>query len=161
MLNRAGLLQLANDYLSKETDDYFKADLQKVIDSEDWDELNDRFYTALEFGTAGLRGVIGGGLNRMNPYNIDIASQGLADYLNSNLPGEKSAVIGYDSRLFSETFAQSAALVLAANGIKVYLFTSLRPTPVVSYAIRRLGCATGVMVTASHNPAPYNGFKVY
>lgn len=161
MLDKDLLLKKAEEYLQNEKYDFFKTDLQKVIDSENWEELNDRFYTSLAFGTGGLRGVIGGGLNRMNPYNISKAAQGMADYINLNVKGEKSAVVAYDSRLYSDVFAKSVALVMAGNGIKSYLFTSLRPTPELSYAIRELGCTTGAVVTASHNPQEYNGFKVY
>lgn len=161
MLEKKELLEMAKSYFDNEKNVFFKDELQKVIDSENWEELNDRFYTSLEFGTGGLRGVIGGGLNRMNPYNISKAAQGMADYINENVKGEKSAAIAYDSRLYSDLFGKSVALVLAANGIKSYLFSSLRPTPELSFAIRKLGCTTGAVVTASHNPQEYNGFKVY
>lgn len=149
-----------DDYLNNEEDSYFCNELQKVLDSGDEEQINDRFYRELEFGTAGLRGVIGGGFNRMNTYVVRRATQGLAQYLIQS--GEaKTAVIAYDSRHFSPEFAEAAALVLAANGIKCYLFTSLRPTPVLSFAIRHLKTTTGIMVTASHNPAQYNGYKVF
>ena len=149
-----------NDYLSYEEHPHFVKDLQQVVDSNNLDELNDRFYMDLEFGTGGLRGVIGGGYNRMNPYIIRKSTTGLANYINK-MVRNGSVAIAYDSRNFSSLFAEEAALVLCANGIKVYLFTSLRPTPVVSYTVRKLGCTAGIVVTASHNPAEYNGYKVY
>ncbi len=120
----------------------------------------DRFYKNLEFGTAGLRGVIGAGTNRMNVYTVNQATQGLADYLNSNFENP-SVAIAYDSRIKSEKFAKSAAGVLAANGIKVYIYPELVPTPMLSFAVRRLGCDSGIIITASHNPSQYNGFKCY
>lgn len=154
------LMKKAEYYLSNEEDAFFRDDLQKVIDANDEDELNDRFYRELEFGTAGLRGVIGGGLNRMNTFVVRRATQGLACYLKKS--GEpQTAVIAYDSRHFSPEFAKSAALVFAANGIKTFLFISLRPTPVLSFAIRYLKTTAGIMITASHNPAEYNGYKVF
>lgn len=120
----------------------------------------DRFYKNLEFGTAGLRGVIGAGTNRMNVYTVNQATQGLADYLNENFE-EPSIAIAYDSRIKSEEFAKSAAGVLAANGIKVYIYPELVPTPMLSFAVRRLGCSSGIIITASHNPSKYNGYKCY
>ena len=123
-------------------------------------EISDRFYTDLEFGTAGLRGVLGAGINRMNIYTVRRATQGLADYLNaSGLP--KSVAIAHDSRLKGDLFAREAARVLAANGITAYVYPRLEPTPALSWAVRYLGCGAGVCVTASHNPAQYNGYKVY
>ena len=148
------------DYLKFEEHLYFTEDLKSVVEKKDTEELNDRFYMDLEFGTGGLRGVIGGGYNRMNPYIIRKSTTGLANYINKMVQGG-SVAIAYDSRNFSSLFAEEAALVLCANGIKVYLFTSLRPTPVVSYTVRKLGCTAGIVVTASHNPAEYNGYKVY
>lgn len=149
-----------SDYLKFEEHPYFIDDLKKVIGEKDNEELNDRFYMDLEFGTGGLRGVIGGGYNRMNPYIVRKSTTGLAKYINMKVKNG-SVAIAYDSRNFSSLFAEEAALVLCANGIKVYLFTSLRPTPVVSYTVRKLGCTAGIVVTASHNPAEYNGYKVY
>jgi phosphoglucomutase len=149
-----------SDYLKYEEHPHFVNDLQEVIDAKNTEELNDRFYTDLEFGTGGLRGVIGGGYNRMNPYIIRKSTTGLAEYITKKTQNG-SVVIAYDSRNFSELFAEEAALVLCANSIKVYLFTSLRPTPVVSYSVRKLACTAGIVVTASHNPAEYNGYKVY
>lgn len=135
-----------------------KAELADVAGDEDG--KNDRFYRDLEFGTGGLRGVIGAGTNRMNVYTVKKATQGLAEYiLSGNV--EKSVAIAYDSRIKSDYFARSAAEVLAANGIKVYIYKELMPTPMLSWAVRRLGCGAGIVVTASHNPAKYNGYKVY
>ena len=122
--------------------------------------ISDAFYKELEFGTAGLRGIIGAGTNRMNIYTVGQASQGLADYVNS-VTHNGSIVIGYDSRIKSDVFAKAAAEIFAANGLKVYMYSELMPTPMVSFAIRRLKCDAGVMVTASHNPAKYNGYKAY
>jgi phosphoglucomutase len=145
--------------------DYFdEATKKELIDIEsNEEEIEDRFYKDLEFGTAGLRGKIGAGTNRMNRYIIARASQGLADYINEveNKSADKSVAIAYDCRHFSEEFARTAASVLAANNIKAYIFDSLRPTPELSFAVRVLGCTAGIVVTASHNPKEYNGFKVY
>ncbi len=124
------------------------------------DLISDAFYTELEFGTAGLRGVIGAGTNRMNIYTVGQASQGLADYVNS-VTKNGTIAIGYDSRIKSDVFAKASAEIFAANGIKVYMYNELMPTPMVSFAIRRLKCDAGVMVTASHNPAKYHGYKAY
>lgn len=135
-----------------------KAELQSVAGDEDG--KFDRFYRELEFGTAGLRGVIGAGTNRMNVYTVKKATQGLAEYILDN-GVEKSVAIAYDSRIKSTYFAESAAEVLAANGIKVYIYKELMPTPMLSWAVRHLKCGAGIVVTASHNPAKYNGYKVY
>lgn len=129
--------------------------------AEDEDEIADRFYRNLEFGTGGLRGVIGAGTNRMNIYTVRKATQGLANYINRAGILNKSVAIAYDSRHKSSQFAEEAALCLAANGIRAFIFPGLRPTPVLSFALRRLGCTAGIAVTASHNPARYNGYKVY
>ncbi|MBK5242006.1 phospho-sugar mutase [Clostridium sp.] len=131
--------------------------------SEDDKEIQDRFYMDLEFGTAGLRGKLGAGLNRMNIYIISRATQGLADYISEYGQEymDRGVAIAYDCRHFSEEFAKTAAQVLAANGVKAYLFEELRPTPELSYAVRTLNCASGIVVTASHNPKEYNGYKVY
>ncbi len=126
----------------------------------DTDAIKDRFYRELEFGTGGLRGVIGAGTNRMNIYTIRKATQGLADYLNEAVEAP-SVAISYDSRIKSDKFAKETARVLAANGIKTYIYPQLMPTPCLSFAVRELGCDAGVMVTASHNPAKYNGYKAY
>ena len=131
----------------------------KSCDGKD-DEILDRFYKNLEFGTGGLRGVIGAGTNRMNVYTVAQATQGLADYLNETF-SEPTVAIAYDSRIKSDMFAESAACVLAANGVKVYLFPELMPTPMLSFAVRRLHCSSGIVITASHNPSKYNGYKCY
>lgn len=123
-------------------------------------EISDRFYRELEFGTAGLRGIIGAGDNRMNIYTVRKATQGLADYLKAKYP-DPSVVIAYDSRIKSDRFARDAACVLAANGVKAYLFAELQPTPVLSFAVRELHCQSGIVITASHNPSVYNGYKCY
>ena len=134
------------------------AELEAV--KTDADAVTDRFYRDLEFGTGGLRGVIGAGTNRMNIYTIRRATQGLADYINAEgLP--KKVAIGHDSRIKGELFSREAARVLAANGITAYLYPRLEPTPALSWAVRYLGCGAGICVTASHNPAKYNGYKVY
>lgn len=136
-----------------------KKELQRIENDEE--EIKDRFYKNLEFGTGGLRGIIGMGTNRMNIYTVRQATQGLANYI-KNCKGEnKGAVIAYDSRRMSSEFAKEAALCLNANGIKTYLFESLRPTPELSFAVRKLGCISGIVITASHNPRDYNGYKVY
>ena len=124
-------------------------------------EIEDRFYTELSFGTAGMRGVLGAGTNRMNVYNVRRATKGLADYLKAEGAADKGVVIAYDSRRQSDVFAKETALVLCLSGVKAYLFDALRPVPVLSYAVRRLGAAAGVVITASHNPPQYNGYKVY
>ncbi len=155
-----GLQEKIDEYLKGEEHPFFIEDLKKVIDSGDEEDLNDRFYTTLAFGTGGLRGKIGGGFNRMNPYVVRKATQGLSDYV-KEFTDKGSAVIAYDSRNFSRLFAEEAARVFCSNGIKTYLFSSLRPTPVLSFAVRTLKTTTGIVITASHNPAIYNGYKVY
>ena len=128
--------------------------------AEDENEIYERFYRELDFGTAGLRGKIAAGTDRMNIYTVRTATQGLADYLNQS--SEAAAVaIAYDSRIKSELFAREAARTLAANGVKAYLFPELVPTPTLSFAVRELHCGAGIMVTASHNPSAYNGYKCY
>src|SRR6056297_2192251 len=159
-MNESELKSAAQEYLSLETHSYFKQELQEVLDQNDINSLNDRFYTQLSFGTGGLRGVIGGGYNRVNPFIIQQATQGLANYIKKTTD-KGSVVIAYDSRNFSDLFAEEAARVLAANDIKVYLFSGLRPTPELSYAVRALQATAGIVVTASHNPPEYNGYKVY
>jgi len=145
------------------TDTYFdeqtRAELKALEGNEE--EIQDRFYRQLEFGTGGLRGVIGAGTNRMNIYTVRQATQGLANYIIHENGQEKGVAIAYDSRRMSPEFAKEAALCLNANGIKSYLFDSLRPTPELSFAVRRLGCIAGIVITASHNPREYNGYKVY
>ncbi len=140
-------------------DDATKEELRGIEGDEK--EMEDRFYMDLEFGTAGLRGVIGAGTNRMNIYTVRKATQGLANYIKNVGGQERGVAIAYDSRRMSPEFADEAALCLAANGIKAYVFESLRPTPELSFAVRKLGCIAGINVTASHNPAEYNGYKVY
>jgi phosphoglucomutase len=140
-------------------DDKTKAELKAI--AEDENEIKERFYMDLEFGTAGLRGVIGAGTNRMNIYVVRKTTQGLANYIASVGAKEKGVAIAHDSRRMSPEFAKEAALCLAANGIKAYIFESLRPTPELSYAVRKLGCIAGINITASHNPPEYNGYKVY
>lgn len=140
-------------------DDATKAELKSLESNED--EIFDRFYRELEFGTGGLRGVIGAGTNRMNFYTVGKATQGLANFINKQGAAAKGVAIAFDSRRMSPEFADTAACVLAANGIKAYIFDSLRPTPELSFALRTLGCTAGIVVTASHNPPEYNGYKVY
>ena len=146
---------IENPYFDEAT----KAELKEIADNEN--EIKERFYTELEFGTAGLRGIIGAGTNRMNIYTVRKATQGLANYIMSVGEGARGVAIAYDSRRMSPEFADEAALCLAANGIKAYIFESLRPTPELSYAVRTLHCAAGINITASHNPPEYNGYKVY
>ncbi len=142
---------------------YFDAETKEELKSIEGDEreIKERFYAELEFGTAGLRGVIGAGKNRMNMYTVRKATQGLANYIISQNAQEKGVAIAYDSRRMSPEFADEAACCLAANGIKAYVFESLRPTPELSFAVRELGCISGINITASHNPPEYNGYKVY
>lgn len=146
---------LDNPYFDEAT----KAELRSIAADEK--EIEERFYMDLEFGTAGLRGVIGAGTNRMNVYTVRKATQGLANYIAAVNGQAKGVAIAYDSRRMSPEFADEAALCLAANGIKAYVFESLRPTPELSYAVRKLGCTAGINITASHNPPEYNGYKVY
>ena len=131
--------------------------------AHDEKELEDRFYKDLEFGTGGLRGIIGAGSNRMNKYTVGRATQGLANYIKKQGPQamNRGVVIAYDSRRMSKEFALEAALVLNANGIKTYLYDELQPTPVLSFSVRELGAIAGIVITASHNPPAYNGYKVY
>ena len=145
------------------TDEVFdvktKQELEKI--EKDEEEIKDRFYKELEFGTAGLRGVIGAGTNRMNQYTVGKATQGLANFILKQEGQTKGVAISYDSRHMSPEFSEQTALILNANGIKTYIFDSLRPVPELSFAVRELGCIAGVMITASHNPPKYNGYKVY
>ena len=145
------------------TDNYFDEDTKKellALQGNDA-EIEDRFYRQLEFGTGGLRGVIGAGTNRMNIYTVRQATQGLANYIISQNGQDKGVAIAYDSRIMSPEFSDEAALCLNANGIKTYRFESLRPTPELSFSVRELGCIAGIVITASHNPREYNGYKVY
>ncbi len=158
---------LAQEYVQEEQYPAFRQPVQDLLQQGRHDEkaaaeLYERFYKSLDFGTGGLRGEIGGGLNRLNCYTIRKATQGLAQYICENAPQEHWHVcLAYDSRNYSDLFAKEAALILAANGIRSTIFTSLRPTPELSFAVRHLGCCAGIVVTASHNPAKYNGYKVY
>ena len=147
----------ANEYF----DTAFRDEIQHLLDDNDESELIDRFYKDLEFGTGGLRGILGAGSNRMNIYTVRKASQGLANYLLKNSVQPPSIAIAYDSRRFSDLFSRETACVFAANGIQVHLYKKLRPVPMLSFAVRELGTTAGVVVTASHNPAEYNGYKVY
>ncbi|MDE6776898.1 MAG: phospho-sugar mutase, partial [Oscillospiraceae bacterium] len=153
------IMELYNSWCEKAVDD---VDLQTELLSvkENESEIRDRFYRDLEFGTGGLRGVIGAGTNRMNVYTVRRATQGLANYVKESFENP-SVAISYDSRIKSTKFAQAAASVLAANGIKVHIYTELMPTPCLSWAVRALNCSAGIMVTASHNPSKYNGYKAY
>ncbi|MCL2180672.1 MAG: phospho-sugar mutase [Treponema sp.] len=166
------ILERAKDYIAREKDEHFRKEVEDLLakgDDAAQKDLDDRFYQNLEFGTGGLRGVIGGGYNRMNSLVVKSATQGLASYIIKTFPAKAAkrgddglkAVIAFDSRHYSAQFAEAAALIFAANGIKTYLFSALRPTPELSFAIRRLGCDTGIVVTASHNPPKYNGYKAY
>lgn len=165
-MEKEEILKRAKAYIAAEKDARFSKEVEDLIAKEDWTELEDRFYQTLEFGTGGLRGIMGGGTNRMNTLEINQATQGLANYVIKAFPekakaGTLSAVVAYDSRLNSDVFAEATALIFAANGIKAYLFSGLRPTPELSFAIRELKADTGVVVTASHNPRMYNGYKAY
>jgi len=144
---------------SSEIDEEMKKELIAI--KNDMSEIEDRFYKELEFGTAGLRGIIGAGTNRMNKYTVGKATQGLANYIIEQGTENKGVAISYDSRKMSKEFSLQTALILNANGIKTYLFEELRPVPELSFAVRELGCTAGVMITASHNPPKYNGYKVY
>ena len=145
-------------FINKDED--VKQELKELADSSD--KLYDAFYKNLSFGTGGLRGIIGAGTNRMNIYTVGKASQGLSNYINKNFQKEKRKIaVSYDSREKSELFAKTACCIFAANGIKAEIYKELMPTPCLSYAVRKLGCAAGIMITASHNPAEYNGYKVY
>ena len=152
----------AKQWLAPDFDSETRQQVEALLAAEDKTPLVEAFHQVLEFGTGGLRGIMGAGTNRMNKYTVGMATQGLANYLLQCFAGEEiSVAIGYDGRNNSPFFAQTTADVLTANGIKVYLYDALRPTPMVSYAIRQLGCKSGVMVTASHNPKEYNGYKVF
>ena len=151
-----------NQWLGGNYDENTKAEIQALVDQNATTDLIDSFYKSLEFGTGGLRGIMGAGSNRINKYTIGTATQGLANYLNNKYPGEKiSVAIAHDSRNNSDYFAKITADVFSANGIYVYFFEELRPTPELSFAVRHFGCKSGVMLTASHNPKEYNGYKAY
>ncbi|SEM61275.1 phosphoglucomutase [Mucilaginibacter gossypiicola] len=156
------ILQKANSWLQGNYDADIKQEIQKLIDEKAYTELTDSFYRDLEFGTGGLRGTMGPGSNRINKYTIGAATQGLANYLKKTYPGEKIKVaIAHDSRNNADFFSTITAEVFSANDIYVYFFKALRPTPELSFAVRQLGCKSGVMLTASHNPKEYNGYKAY
>jgi phosphoglucomutase len=166
MLNKLGLDKTAEanikTWLKGKYDENTKLAIQKLVDEKNTQQLTDSFYKNLEFGTGGMRGEIGVGSNRMNQYTVGAATQGLANYLNKTFVGEDIKVaIAYDCRNFSPEFAQTAADILSANGITVYLYKELRPTPQLSFTVRELGCQSGIVITASHNPREYNGYKVY
>ena len=153
----------AKEWLSPAFDEETRKEVQAMLDNADKSDLIDAFYRDLEFGTGGLRGIMGAGTNRMNIYIVGMATQGFANYINKAFAGRNdlSVVVGHDCRNNGRLFAETVANIFSANGIKVYLFESLRPTPEISYAIRHLGCQAGVNVTASHNPKEYNGYKAY
>ena len=153
--------QKAEQWLNGPYDEETKKQVKNLIDN-DLKELTESFYKDLEFGTGGLRGIMGVGTNRMNIYTVGMATQGLANYLKKAFPNEKiKVVVSHDSRHNSRAFSERVAAIFAANGFSVYLFDSLRPTPELSFAIRHLECKSGVMITASHNPKEYNGYKAY
>ncbi len=152
----------AKQWLTPAFDEETRKEVQAMLDNEDKTALVDAFYQNLEFGTGGLRGIMGAGTNRMNKYIVGMATQGFANYILKAFPGKQCAVVvGHDNRNNGRMFAETVADIFSANGIKVYLFESLRPTPEISFAIRQLGCQAGVNVTASHNPREYNGYKAY
>ena len=152
----------AKKWLSPAFDEETRKEVQAMLDNPDKTDLIDAFYRDLEFGTGGLRGIMGAGTNRMNKYIVGMATQGFANYILKAFPGKQcSVVVGHDCRNNGRMFAETVADIFSANGIKVYLFESLRPTPEISFAIRQLGCQAGVNVTASHNPREYNGYKAY
>src|SRR5690606_15411098 len=151
-----------DQWLTKDYDSETVAEVQRLVDENQETELIDSFYKELEFGTGGLRGIMGIGSNRMNKYTIGKATQGFANYLKKQFPGQSIKVaVSYDSRNNSQSFGHLVADVFSANGIHVYLFEQLRPTPMLSFAVRHFGCQGGVMLTASHNPREYNGYKAY
>src|SRR5690554_1390724 len=154
-------LEKAKLWLSEEYDENTRSEVQDLIDNHP-ELLEDAFYKNLEFGTGGMRGIMGVGTNRINKYTLGAATQGFANYLNQQFPNkEKSVAIGYDVRKNSDTFARIVADILTANDIVVYLFESFRPTPELSFTVRHLSCDAGIVLTASHNPPEYNGYKVY
>ncbi|MBR1400647.1 MAG: phospho-sugar mutase [Prevotella sp.] len=167
MANNAELIkqceEAARQWLSPSFDEQTRNEVQAMLDNEDKTDLIDSFYRSLEFGTGGLRGIMGAGTNRMNIYIVGMATQGFANYILKAFPGRKdlAVVVGHDCRNNGRLFAETVANIFSANGIKAYLFESLRPTPEISFAIRQLKCQAGVNVTASHNPKEYNGYKAY
>ncbi len=157
------IMEIALEWTKEPYDESTRNEIRKIIDNNDEKELMERFSGMLEFGTGGMRGIIAAGTNRMNRYTVSTASQGLANYILKNKPdnAELSIAIAHDSRLFSREFSEEAASVFTANGIKTFLFSALRPTPQLSFAVKHLNCCSGIVVTASHNPQEYNGYKVY
>ena len=153
----------ANQWLGEGYDEETKAEVKRMLDNDDKTDLVESFYKNLEFGTGGLRGIMGAGSNRMNIYTVGAATQGLANYLKDAFKtlDQIKVVVGHDVRNNSRKFAETVANIFSANGIKVYLFEDCRPTPELSYAVRLLGCQSGVNITASHNPKEYNGYKAY
>ena len=153
----------AKEWLSPAFDEETRKAVQAMLDNADKTDLIDAFYQNLEFGTGGLRGIMGAGTNRMNKYIVGMATQGFANYILKAFPNRNdlAVVVGHDCRNNGRMFAETVADIFSANGIKVYLFESLRPTPEISFAIRQLHCQAGVNVTASHNPREYNGYKAY
>ena len=151
----------ANQWLGEGYDEETKAEVKRMLDNDDKTDLVESFYKNLEFGTGGLRGIMGAGSNRMNIYTVGAATQGLANYLKDAFKtlDQIKVVVGHDVRNNSRKFAETVANIFSANGIKVYLFEDCRPTPELSYAVRLLGCQSGVNITASHNPKEYNGYK--
>ncbi|MGE4583746.1 MAG: phospho-sugar mutase [Sphaerochaeta sp.] len=158
--NEKDLRNKAEAYLKAERQQVFRQDVEQELEAGSWEALYDRFYTSLAFGTAGMRGVIGGGTNRMNSYMVRKVTQGLSEYLKDESKNP-SVVIAYDSRHYSDLFAKEAALTLAANGVSVFLYSTLHPVPMLSFAVRYLQTTAGIVITASHNPKQYNGYKVY
>ena len=155
------ILEIAKTWLADNFDQETRMQVQHLIDN-DPEELTESFYNNLEFGTGGLRGIMGVGTNRMNKYTVGMATQGLCNYLKKSFPGEDlSIVVAHDCRINNTLFAETTANVCSANGIKTYLFDGMRPTPELSFAVRHLGCQSGIVITASHNPKEYNGYKVY
>lgn len=155
------ILELAEKWSNAPFDDETRDEIKKLIDSKNEKELEDRFYRSLEFGTGGLRGIIGSGTNRMNIHTVGAATQGLANYIIAQGKASMGVVVSYDSRIKSDIFSKDTASILSANGIKVYIFDDIMPTPLCSFAIRELKAVSGIMITASHNPPKYNGYKVY
>lgn len=156
------IISRALEYIAAEKDELFRKQVEDLIQQKDIKELRDRFYTDLVFGTGGLRGIIGGGYNRMNPFVVQRATQGFANYMKKTGTAKSpSIVIAYDSRNFSDLFAMEASKVMCGNGIKTYLYSGLRSTPQLSFSVRHLKATAGIVITASHNPAEYNGYKVY
>ena len=154
------VVEKAHVYLDSEKNEVFRSEVAEALKNEDYESLYDRFYTALAFGTAGMRGVIGGGTNRINTFMVRKVTQGLAEYCLS-VGSDSTVVIAFDSRHYSPEFAKAAALVLSANKVKTYLYDTLHPVPMLSFAVRHMKATAGIVITASHNPAKYNGYKVY